>query len=64
MFDHCPDMAAGHMHCLSFMLELNNAQEYPRAADKFPTLPVSLVSELYNYSTHSASSNQLFITSF
>ena len=32
--------------------------------DKFATLPVSLVSELHNYNTRIASSNQLFITSF
>jgi len=32
--------------------------------DKFPNLPVSLVSELHNYSTHSASSNQIAIPSF
>jgi len=32
--------------------------------DKFPNLPVSLVSELHNYSTRSASSNQVAIPSF
>ena len=34
--------------------------------DKFATFPVSLVSELHtcNYNNRSASSNQLFITSF
>jgi len=32
--------------------------------DKFPNLPVSLVSELHNYSTCSASSNQVAIPSF
>jgi len=32
--------------------------------DKFPNLPVSLVSELHNYGTRSASSNQVAIPSF
>ena len=32
--------------------------------EKFPNMPVSLVSELDNYSTHSASSNQVAIPSF
>jgi len=32
--------------------------------DKFPNLPVSLVSELHNYGTCSASSNQVVIPSF
>ena len=32
--------------------------------EKFPNIPVSLVSELHNYNTHSASSNQIFIPSF
>ena len=42
--------------CLLFYDYFNN--------NKFATLPVSLVSELHNYNTRSASSNQLFITSF
>ena len=32
--------------------------------EKFPNIPVSLVSELHNYNTRSASSNQIFIPSF
>ena len=32
--------------------------------EKFPSIPVSLVSELHNYNTRSASSNQVFIPSF
>ena len=32
--------------------------------EKFPSIPVSLVSELHNYNTRSASSNQIFIPSF
>ena len=32
--------------------------------EKFPNIPVSLVSELHNYDTRSASSNQIFIPSF
>ena len=32
--------------------------------EKFPNIPVSLVSELHNYNTRSATSNQIFIPSF
>ena len=32
--------------------------------EKFPNIPVSLVSELHNYNTRSALSNQIFIPSF
>ena len=32
--------------------------------EKFPNIPVSLVSELHNYNTRSASSNQIFIPPF
>ena len=32
--------------------------------EKFPNIPVSLVSELHNYNTRIASSNQIFIPSF
>ena len=32
--------------------------------ENFPNIPVSLVSELHNYSTHSASSNQVAIPLF
>ena len=32
--------------------------------EKFPNIPVSLVSELHNYSTRSASSNQVVIPLF
>ena len=32
--------------------------------EKFPNIPVSLVSELHNYSTRSASSNQVAIPLF
>ena len=32
--------------------------------EKFPNIPISLVSELHNYSTRSASSNQVAIPSF
>ena len=42
--------------CLLFYDYFNN--------DKFATLPVSLVFELHNYNVCSASTNQLFITSF
>ena len=42
--------------CLLFYDYFNN--------DKLPTLSLSLVSDLHNYNTRSASSNQLFITSF
>ena len=42
--------------CLLFYDYFNN--------DKLSTLSVSLVSDLHNYNTRSASSNQLFITSF
>ena len=42
--------------CLLFYDHFNN--------DKFATLLVSLVSELHNYNNRSASSNQLFITSY
>ena len=50
-----PDIVKLNM-CLLFYDYFNN--------EKFATLPVSLVSELHNYNTYSASSNQLFITSF
>ena len=35
-----------------------------RGKQKFPNIPVSLVSVLHNYSTHSASSNQVAIPLF
>ena len=45
----------------------NKLPDTTRKADtlsKFPNIPVSLVSELHNYSTRSASSNQVAIPSF